>query len=229
MIRIGILIFPNVQALDFCGPLDVFSGDSRCQVILIWKSLDPIQTNSKMTVFPQATIHDSSTYDVIVIPGGAGVNALLLDNEIIDWIFDQSKTVRFLTSVCTGSLVLGAAGLLKGKKASCHWGSIDLLAAFGAIPTHERVVRDGSVITAGGVTSGIDFGLTVLSELFDEMSAQTVQLYLEYAPQPPFNAGHPSSAPQEVFESCQRLREAARSKRVELVDRCVAENIDRFT
>lgn len=224
MIHIGILIFPDVQALDLCGPLDVFAGDSRCKVTLIWKTLDPIVTNSKMAIVPQATIYDTNRLDVLVVPGGAGVNNLILDEEITGWISNQVKTLTFLTSVCTGSMVLGATGLLKGKRASSHWNSIDLLSSFGAIPTYERVVRDGNIITAGGVTSGIDFGLTVLSELFDEASAQMVQLNIEYAPAPPFNAGAPDTAPVEILERCKALAQSRRTQREELVAIWVAQH-----
>jgi cyclohexyl-isocyanide hydratase len=217
MIQIGILIFPHVQALDLCGPLDVFAGEARCNVTLIWKTMDPVQTNSKMTILPQATIHEVHDLDVLVIPGGAGVNNLILDDEIITWIKNQAKTVKYLTSVCTGSMVLGATGLLKGKRASSHWNSIDFLSSFGAIPTRERVVRDGNIITAGGVTSGIDFGLTLLAELFDDTSAQMVQLNIEYDPAPPFNAGTPSVAPLEILERCKALAQPRRAQREELI------------
>jgi cyclohexyl-isocyanide hydratase len=212
-IKIGILVFPNVQPLDAVGPFEAFAMDNRCDVKFVWKSLDSVQGVSGLTLTPHQTLHDIPYLDVLVIPGGKGVNVLLDDEEILTWIREQAQTVRFLTSVCTGSLVLGAAGLLKGKQASSHWNSLDLLAAFEAIPISERIVRDGQLITAGGVTAGIDFALVILSELFDQSSAEIVQLCLEYAPAPPFTAGHPSTAREEIIEQAKRKIISSRLER----------------
>jgi len=151
--------------------------------------------------------------DVLCVPGGAGVNALLTDSETLTFVKRQASGARYMTSVCTGALVLGAAGLLQGKRATTHWAAHDLLAAFGAIPTQGRVVRDGTLLTGGGVTAGIDFALTLAAELVGRAEAEAVQLGLEYAPAPPFAAGTPDSAPSDVVRVVrQRFSETRRER-----------------
>jgi cyclohexyl-isocyanide hydratase len=152
------------------------------------------------------------------VPGGVGVNPLLVDEEVLNFLRRQAKAARFVTSVCTGALVLGAAGLLGGKRATTHWASHDLLAAFGAIPVQARVVRDGALMTGGGVTAGIDFALTLVAELGGVASAQAIQLNLEYAPEPPFEAGSPSSAPAEVVAALRKRGAEVRAERERLVE-----------
>lgn len=197
-LHIGLLVFPKVQQLDLTGPYEVFATVPGVTVHLIWKDLDPVLASTGLSLTPTRTFADCPPLDVLCIPGGQGIDALLEDSQTLDFIRQQASTVNYLTSVCTGALVLGAAGLLHGRRATTHWASHDLLERFGAIAVHERVVRDGNLMSGGGVTAGIDFALTLVSELFDEELAQTVQLQLEYAPAPPFNAGHPSTAPESV-------------------------------
>jgi cyclohexyl-isocyanide hydratase len=146
------------------------------------------------------TFDDCPALDVICVPGGAGVEALMTDAGTLEFIRRQAGGARFVTSVCTGALVLGAAGLLRGRRATTHWAYHELLGIFGAVPVQERVVRDGNLLTGGGITAGIDFALTLASELFGEEAAQAVQLALEYAPAPPFDAGTPFSAPRSIVE-----------------------------
>ncbi|MEC9369003.1 MAG: DJ-1/PfpI family protein [Pseudomonadota bacterium] len=208
-IRIGLLIFPDIMQLDMTGPHEVFTKLPDTQVMLVWKSLDPVMAAGGMRILPDVTFDDCPQLDLICVPGGAGMNPLLNDPETLAFIRRQAKGARYVTSVCTGSLVLAAAGLLKGKRAACHWMSRDLLKAFGAIPDASRVVIDGKFISGGGVTAGIDFGLTVAAELFGEAQARAIQLGIEYAPQPPFDSGTPEAAGKEV-ETAAR---AAASKR----------------
>ena len=184
-VRFGILVFPNVQQLDLTGPYEVFASAEGAEVELMWKDRNPVASATRLPLTPTATFDDCPPLDVLCVPGGGGVNALLEDPEIHDFLRAQAGRVRFLTSVCTGSLVLGAAGLLAGRKAMTHWASHHLLARFGAEPVHARVVRDGNLITAGGVTAGIDFALTVVAELAGRAEAEGIQLRLEYAPDPP--------------------------------------------
>ena len=153
---------------------------------------------------PTTTFADCPKLDVICVPGGGGQVALMTDEETLDFLRKQAATARYVTSVCTGSLVLGAAGLLKGYKSACHWAWRDMLPAFGAIPVAERVVRDRNRISGGGVTAGIDFGLTVAAELAGEEVAKSIQLVLEYDPQPPFDSGSPEKA---GVERVKRIRE----------------------
>ena len=195
--HIGILIFPAVTQLDATGPAQVLARTPGATLHMIWKTRDPVKTDAGFSIVPTTTFADCPQLDVICIPGGAGQIDLMNDAETLAFVAAQGAKARYVTSVCTGSLVLGAAGLLNGYKSACHWASRDLLAAFGAIPVAERVVRDRNRVSGGGVTAGIDFGLTLLAELAGDEVAQSVQLGLEYDPQPPFQSGSPEKAGAE--------------------------------
>ncbi len=192
--RIGLLLFPDITQLDMTGPYEVFTKFPDAEVHLIWKSLDPVVANGGMRILPTTTFAACPQLDLVCVPGGAGMNPLLNDAETLAFLRKQAASARYVTSVCTGALVLGAAGLLKGRRAATHWMSREMLSAFGAIPVAERVVKDGNVITGGGVTAGIDFALTVAADAFGEDLAKSIQLGIEYDPQPPFNAGSPEGA-----------------------------------
>ena len=216
-LNIGFLVFPNVQQLDLTGPYEVFASAADMRVHLLWKGLAPVRSATGLMVSPTTTLEDCPQLDVICVPGGAGVNALLTDPQVLDFVRSQAAGAQFITSVCTGSLVLGMAGLLDGRRATSHWNAVDLLPRLGAIPTAGRVVRDGNVITAGGVTSGIDFGLTVLAELQGEAAARRVQLALEYAPAPPFDSGTPEACDAELVASVRQGMSRARAEREALL------------
>jgi cyclohexyl-isocyanide hydratase len=192
--RIGFLVFPNITQLDMTGPYEVFTKLPGAEVHFVWKNLEPIVADGGMKLLPTTTFADCPPLDLICCPGGGGVNGLLNDEETLAFLERQARTARYVTSVCTGALVLGAAGLLKGKRAATHWMSRDMLRAFGAMPVAERVVVDGNVITGGGVTAGIDFALQVVAEVAGEEAARAIQLGIEYDPQPPFDAGSPQRA-----------------------------------
>ncbi|MDP2378178.1 DJ-1/PfpI family protein [Reyranella sp.] len=205
-IQIGILLYPNVTQLDATGPAQVLSRVPGAKMHMIWKTLDPVPTDAGFSIVPTTTFADCPRLDVICVPGGGGQTVLMTDEETLDFLRKQAATARYVTSVCTGSLVLGAAGLLKGYKSACHWAWRDMLPAFGAIPVAERVVRDRNRISGGGVTAGIDFGLTVAAELAGEEVAKSIQLVLEYDPQPPFDSGSPEKAgPERVKRIRERL------------------------
>jgi cyclohexyl-isocyanide hydratase len=205
-IQIGILLYPNVTQLDATGPAQVLSRVPGAKMHMIWKTLDPVPTDAGFSIVPTTTFADCPRLDVICVPGGGGQTALMTDDETLDFLRRQAATARYVTSVCTGSLVLGAAGLLKGYKSACHWAWRDMLPAFGAIPVAERVVRDRNRISGGGVTAGIDFGLTVAAELAGEEVAKSIQLVLEYDPKPPFDSGSPEKAgPERVKRIRDRL------------------------
>jgi cyclohexyl-isocyanide hydratase len=216
-IEIGILAFPNVQQLDLTGPYEVLASWPGARVRLIWKTLDPLLSSTKLMLKPDATFADCGQLGVICVPGGAGINPLLLDDETLAFLRRQAEGARYVTSVCTGALVLGAAGLLIGKRATTHWASLDLLAPLGAAPVRERYVRDGRLLTGGGVTAGIDFGLALLAELAGDATAEAVQLSLEYAPAPPFHAGEPDTAPPPVLEAVRKRMAPMQAERAKLV------------
>ncbi|HEY1932771.1 MAG TPA: DJ-1/PfpI family protein [Acetobacteraceae bacterium] len=218
-LRIGLLLFPRMTQLDLTGPYEVFAKVPGAEVLLLWKTLQPVEAESGLRMLPHATLRDCPPLDVLCVPGGPGVSALMEDAEVLDWLRAQGRAARYVTSVCTGALVLGAAGLLRGKRATSHWASRDLLAAFGAIPTPGRVVRDGNVFSGGGVTAGIDFALTLVAEIVSPAAAQEIQLQIEYAPAPPFDAGTPETAPADVVAAVRAKGAATRQAREALVAR----------
>ncbi|WP_028220388.1 DJ-1/PfpI family protein [Paraburkholderia oxyphila] len=224
--KIGFLLFPNVQPLDLCGPYDVLAAMPDTQVRLVWKTRERVMSATGMLLTPDTVFDDCPPLDVICVPGGAGVAALLEDDTTLDFLRRQARDARYVTSVCTGSLVLGAAGLLRGRRATTHWAFHTLLEPFGAIAVNERVVRDGNLITGGGITAGIDFALTLAAELIGVEAAQALQLELEYAPAPPFDAGRPESAPHAVVEQVRAQNAATLAQRTRIVERVVAQRRD---
>lgn len=214
---VGLLVFPRVQQLDLTGPYEVFASMPETRVELISKTLEAVVSATGLILTPTVTFATCPQLDVLCVPGGAGVNALLTDSETLTFVKRQASGARYVTSVCTGALVLGAAGLLQGKRATTHWAAHDLLAAFGAIPTQGRVVRDGTLLTGGGVTAGIDFALTLAAELAGQAAAEAVQLGLEYAPAPPFSAGTPDAAPSDVVRVVRQRFSATRREREDIL------------
>src|SRR5207237_1051930 len=198
--HIGLLLFPDITQLDLTGPYEVFIKFPDARVHLVWKTRAPVTATGGMQIVPDMTFAACPQLDLICVPGGGGMNALLNDAETIRFIRAQAEGARYVTSVCTGALVLGAAGLLKGKCAATHWMSREMLSAFGATPVAERVVVDGNVITGGGVTAGIDFALKVAAEAFGAELAKAIQLGIEYDPHPPFDTGAPERAPPALVE-----------------------------
>src|SRR3989440_13073341 len=197
-LQIGLLIFPKVTQLDLTGPVQVFSSVPGAKVHLIWKRIEPIASDSVLTLTPTISFADCPQLDVICVPGGFGTDEMVNDEEVLDFLRKQAEGAKYITSVCTGSLVLGAAGLLRGYRAATHWTAMDFLSEFGATPAKTRVCVDRNRVTGGGVTAGIDFALTLVSLLHDRKAAEAIQLRLEYNPAPPFDAGSPDTAPAEV-------------------------------
>lgn len=186
--NIGLLIYPDFTQLDVTGPHQIFSSLPNVQVHLIWKHLEPVKDIGGLVLYPTTTFADCPQLDLICIPGGGmGTVEMMRDLAVLNFIQEQGKNAQYITSVCTGSLILAAAGLLQGYKAGCHWMFKDCLAAMGITVSNERVVVDRNRITGGGVTAGIDFGLVVVAQIFGENTAKFIQLFLEYNPAPPFN------------------------------------------
>jgi cyclohexyl-isocyanide hydratase len=196
-LNIGFLIFPGITPLDALGPAQFLARVPGAVIHTVYKNIEQIETDAGFTLLPTKTFETCPQLDVICIPGGFGTNALMTDESVLAFIRAQAATAKYITAVCTGSLVLGAAGLLKGKRATTHWAWHEKLSELGAIPIKKRVVQDGNLITGGGVTAGIDFGLTLIAELAGEDNAKIVQLGMEYDPQPPFDSGSPDKASVE--------------------------------
>jgi len=208
----GLILFPKLTQLDLTGPLEVFGRVPGAQVHLLWKNLGPVPSDRGFSMLPTTTFASCPTLDVICVPGGPGQIELMDDAETLDFLRRIAPACRFVTSVCTGSLVLAAAGLLQGYRATCHWASLDQLALLGADPVDERVVRDRNRVTGAGVTSGIDFALTLVSEMIGKEIAEAIQLQIEYDPQPPFGSGSPRTAPGELVAT-------TRAKMADFLDR----------
>lgn len=198
-ITIVIPIYPGVTHLDFTGPHQFFTRLGNARVVVASVGAAPIVADG-LTFAGLADLTEIERCDLLCVPGGAGCANAMTDPDFLAALRRLAATARFVTSVCTGSLILGAAGLLTGKRAACHWAWRDLLEPFGAIPDSGRIVRDGNVITGGGVTAGIDFAIAVIAELAGPVAAQSIQLGLEYAPEPPFASDRPETAPPEVVE-----------------------------
>lgn len=214
--RIGMLVFPNMTSLDILGPFEVLARAPDCQAELVWKDCQPLRGDTGLIVTPHRSFADAPQYDVLVVPGGPGQTPLMEDREVLDFLRRQAAGAGLVTSVCTGSLLLAAAGLLTGRKATCHWLSLDQLALFGVQPLPDRVVVDGDRITGGGVTSGLDFAFRVLAELRGEQAAQAIQLLMEYDPAPPFASGHPRVASTELVDRVRELTREMIAKRREV-------------
>ena len=194
--NIGFVIFPDLTQLDFTGPLQVLSRLPKSAIHIVAKSAAAVPSDCSLGLVPTHTFANCPPLDLICIPGGSeGVAGIINDRETIDFVGQQGRAAKYVTSVCTGAFVLGVAGLLKGRRATTHWAYTDLLPLVGATYEKARVVKDGNVITGGGVTAGIDFGLSVIAEIAGETTAKKIQLGIEYDPAPPFNSGHPDKAP----------------------------------
>ncbi|MCC5809739.1 MAG: DJ-1/PfpI family protein [Ectothiorhodospiraceae bacterium] len=206
-------VFPGVTQLDFTGPHQVLSRLPGARLCLAGTCGDTVESEDGLRFAKVMKLADIECCDVLCVPGGPGTTDAALDQVFIAEIRRLAGTARYVTSVCTGSLILAAAGLLRGRDAACHWAWRELLTPFGARPVSARVVRDGNIITGGGVTAGIDFALSVAQEVAGPTVAQAIQLALEYAPEPPFNAGGPETAPAEVRALVERRLAASREKR----------------
>ncbi|MCZ7486220.1 DJ-1/PfpI family protein [Rhizobium rhizogenes] len=205
----AMLVHPKMILLDLIGPLTVFNM-TRGKVHLVWKDQTPVSTDAGIPVTATTTFKDCPrNVDVFFIPGGlAGSTDLMEDAETLSFVREMAAGAKYVTAVCTGTLVLGAAGLLQGKRATTLWNVRDILPTFGAIPLHDRVVEDGNIITGGGSTAGLDFGLSIVARLRGDETAKRIQLIIEYDPHPPFDAGSPEKAGPEITNSFLKARKS---------------------
>ncbi len=202
--RIGFLLWPNLTQLDMTGPAQVLHRMPGAELLYVWKTLDPVPSDCGLSLVPTVTLADCPQLDMICVPGGAPVAAVMRDGEVLDWLRAQAAGAKLITSVCTGSLILAAAGLLEGYRAGCYWASGDSLALFGATFVRERVVTDRNRITAGGVSSGIDFAFRIIEQLHGRDVAESIQLSIEYDPEP-IGGGTPATARPEILARVSRL------------------------
>lgn len=199
-LKIAMLAYPGMYLQDLVGPLTMFEALMNRDIHLVWKDKQPVKAGSLVTITPTTTLKECpNDLDVLFVPGGLpGTQQMMEDDEVLNFLAEKGKTAKYVTSVCTGALILGAAGLLKGYKATSYWNTLETLKVFGAIPTEGRVVIDRNRMTGGGVTAGLDFGLAIVAKLRNQTYAEAVQLYVEYNPQPPFNSGSPATANKQA-------------------------------
>jgi cyclohexyl-isocyanide hydratase len=221
-LSIGSLVFEGVDQIDMTGPFEVLSRIPNATYRIYGKTATPVRDLKGLWLTPDATLADAPPLDVLHIPGGFGQEALMEDAEVLDWIRQQASGACSIFSVCTGALLCGAAGLLKGRRATTHWASHHLLPYFGAIAVNERVVVDGVWVFAAGVTAGIDGALRLAAELRGDAAAQTIQLHMAYAPEPPFNSGSPETAPTEVLRLARQSMRAITAQREQTARRAAA-------
>jgi len=224
-LEMGAVLFPLMDQADFTGPFEVLSQLRNSRFHILAKERKPIRDAKNLILTPEETLSEAPQLDLLLVPGGAGVNALMEDEEVLNFIRQQAIGAKILLTVCTGALVLGAAGLLKGRKATTHWASHHLLKYFGATPQDARVVIDGNLVTTSGVTAGLDGALRVVTLLRGEHVAQQIQLYLQYAPEPPFECGNPQTAPPAVLQAAHEAIQDLIKRRSEIVTR-VSQRLD---
>jgi cyclohexyl-isocyanide hydratase len=220
-LSVGMLLFDNVTQLDLTGAYEVFARMPGTQVSLVALTRAPVRSEWGMTIAPDVELSAAPNFDVICVPGGWGVNAMLTNRELLEFLRAQGESARYVTSVCSGALLLGAAGLLRGYRATTHWMSLDLLHLFGATAVGERVVRDRNRITGAGVTAGIDFALVLAAEIFGASVAEKIQLAIEYDPHPPFDSGSPRTAPAAVRDAVTRAGESSLAQRRAIIETLV--------
>jgi cyclohexyl-isocyanide hydratase len=216
-LRSGLLVFPNLTQLDLTGPYEVLARLPGAETLLLWKNLDPVRSEHGLTILPMATLESAEPLDLILVPGGPGINPLLEDAQVLAFLRRAAVEARYVVGVCTGSLVLGAAGLLRGRRATTHWMSRDLLRSFGAEPVAQRVVVDGKFVTAG-----IAGARTGAAEIAGRAAAEAIQLGIEYDPAPPFASGSPEQADPAVLEAALARAEPRQRDRAERVARAAA-------
>lgn len=216
-VHIGIVAFPAVLQMDLTGPYGVFAAAPGAAVDLLWKKITPITTSDRLILMPTKTFAECPQLDVICVPGGAGILPLLEDEETHVFLRQQAEKARYICSVCTGALILGAAGLLRGYKATTHWLSWEMLAELGATPVRARVAVDRNRATSAGVSAGIDMALTLVGGIWGEDAAREIELDMEYDPKPPFNSGSPCIAPQDLVAQLKTKTRARQQERLEAV------------
>jgi cyclohexyl-isocyanide hydratase len=218
-LTIGFLVYPDITQLDLTGPFEFLAPLPGAQLELVARDREPVRANSGLLLTPTKTLSEVVALDVLCVPGGPGQIGVMDEPGVLAWVREVGGAAPWVTSVCVGSLILGAAGLLQGYRAACHWASLDLLSAYGATPCPDRIVKDRNRLTGGGVTAGIDFGLSLAAELRGREAAERIQLALEYNPAPPFSSGHPSVAQSATVDWVTKTFAARRETRAKQAER----------
>jgi cyclohexyl-isocyanide hydratase len=218
-LELGAILFHGIDQADFSGPFEVLSRLPNSRFHVLAKEKTPVRDTKGLILTPEETFSEAPQLDLLILPGGGGVNAVMQDANTLAFVRQQAAKAKFVMTVCTGALICGAAGLLKGRKATTHWASHHFLQCFGAIPVNQRVVQDDKYVTTAGVTAGYDGALRVAALLCGERVAQGIQLHLQYAPEPPFNSGNPESAPAEVLSSTRAAMAGLIKERQAIIDR----------
>lgn len=215
--QVNFLLFPALTQLDLTGPYEVLARAPGFEIDLVSPSMEPVRSDRGLTMLPTATFDNAKPCDLLVVPGGPGTDDALVDQRWVDFTARQAAQARYIFGICTGSLLLGAAGLLRGRRAACHWQAREFLSEFGAIPDESRMCVDGNIFTSGGVTSGIDMAIKVVAMMLGDDTAQQIQLQIEYDPEPPFAGGTPRTSPDYIVQRCldaTRKRHAIRAQAV---------------
>jgi cyclohexyl-isocyanide hydratase len=221
-LQIGSLLFEGIDQIDLTGPFEVLSRIPNATYRIYGKTAQPVRDVKGLLLTPDSTLAEAPRLDVLHVPGGPGQEALMEDEEVLDWLRRQAASAHSVFSVCTGALLCGTAGLLKGRRATTHWASFHLLPFFGAIPVDERIVVDGNFVFAAGVTAGIDGALRLAAMLRGEEAAQAIQLYMAYAPEPPFNSGTPATAPAPILAQVRQSAAGLTAQREETAKRAAS-------
>lgn len=220
--QVNFLLFPALTQLDLAGPFEVLARAPSFKIDFVSPTMDTVYSDRGLALAPTATFATAKRCDILVVPGGPGTDAALVDPGWVEFTARQGMDAKFILGVCTGSLLLGAAGLLRGKRAACHWHAREFLASFGAIPDESRTCIDGNIITSGGVTSGIDMALRAVSIILNEDAARQIQLQIEYDPEPPFEGGTPRSSPQHIVDLCVNAARERHAQRAQAVAKAAA-------
>lgn len=216
--QVNVIIVPEMVQLDITGPYEVLSRVPGWTLDLVAASMDPVRTDRGLTILPTQTRESAKPSDILVIPGGTGIDTAMLDDAWLAYVRREAERAKYVFGICTGSLLLAAAGLLKGRRAGGHWQARDFLAKFGAVPSDERLTVDGKFYTSGGVTSGIDAAFRVVADVMGEDTARQIQLLIEYDPAPPFEGGTPFTSPQHIVAAAKEMGRARRERREALVE-----------
>jgi len=215
--HVNFLLFPGLTQLDLTGPYEVLARTPGLEIDLVSTSMDPVRSDRGLAILPTVTMERARPCDLLVVPGGPGTDDAIIDSRWVEFTARQGVNAKYIFGICTGSLLLGAAGLLKGKRATSHWQAREFLPLLGAVPDDSRMCIDGNIFTSGGVTSGIDMAIKAVALMLDEDTARQIQLQIEYDPEPPYAGGTPRTSPEHIVQRCIEQTQARKAIRAAAV------------